>query len=188
MEKIKLIYSLTADERMESYDLYRRLYKRKFTIIKAALFLIPLILFIQQIWIDPYYTLGYLCAAVCVGAIACILMTPKMERNSVERTAKVLKDDKYEMSVSEDGKIMTVSTVLPESDEKFLDVDKDGNNIPEPKIPPTKVDLSEKGVKCVETEKVFSVMSKEICLAIPKGGLSVYEIETLRDCLRAEKG
>ena len=178
MEKLNLTYSVAPSEWLEGYDLYYKAYRKKFTYIKAAIFLIPLLLFAQQIFIDPYYTLGWICIIVCIGAIACILATPKLERKNSERALEALRDDKYHLTLTD--KKLTVSTIIPESDEQYLEYDKDGNQRQLPEIPPTVVELDEKGLKLIETGDIFVVMSKSINLVVPKAAMSENETNILR--------
>lgn len=182
MEKLKLTYQIKAEELMEGYDLYYKAFRQKFTYIKAAIFLIPLLLFLQQVWMDPYYTLGWVCIIICIGAIYCILAMPKLERRNTERALSAIKDDSYQLVLTDEN--LSVSTIIPEEDEKYLDVNSDGTLRPLPEIRPTVVGFKEKSYRCVETEKIFSVMTKEVSLVIPKNNLSVYEKETLRDSLK----
>ncbi len=182
MEKLMLCYKLSSEERLEGYDIYYRVKKRKFTFIKAALFAIVLILFIQQVIMDPYYTLGWICIIICAGAIACIFATPKMERKNFERANEALKDDAYRLET--DGKTLTVSTVLPDSDGEYLDIGKDGEPIPQPEIKPTVIDLTAKDFKSFESENVITASDRTAFFTVPKSALSKYEIETLRDALK----
>ena len=185
MEPLKLSYKISKEEFLEGYDIFYQKKKKKSTIIKAVMFLVVLVLFIQQVIIDPYYTMGWICIIICVGAIACIFATPKMERNSYERAVKALIDDTYELTLTKEK--LTVSTVLADSDNKYLEVDKDGNTISHPKIVPTEIDLLDKHFRAYETENVFSVMNKDISLTIPKSKLTKYDIEAIRDTVKPEK-
>ena len=180
MEKLKLVYSVKPEEWLEGYDIYQKLYRRKFTYIKAAIFLIPLLLFLEQLMHDPYYVMAYVCIAVCIGAIACIFATPKMERKNTERALEAIKDDKYELILTEDK--LTVSTIIPETDGEYLEKDENGEPIPLPEIKPTVVELADKDLKVVETERIIGVFSKELSLAIPKSELNERDLAILREC------
>lgn len=178
MEKLKLNYAVSESDWLEGYDLYYRRYRRKFTYIKAALFMIPLLLFIQQIWLDPYYTMGWICIIVCIGAIACIFATPKLERKNSERALTALREDRYELTLTDTD--VTVRTILPESDEKYLDYDKEGNPVPQPEIKPTVVKLGEKGLMLEEMSNAYAIISKEINLVVPKSAMTAEETEILK--------
>lgn len=184
MEKLRLNYAVSASEWLEGYDLYYKLYRKKFTYIKAALFLIPLLLFLQQVWIDPYYTMGWICIIVCVGAIACIMATPKLERRNSEHALEALKDDRYELTLTDTQ--LSVRTIISETDEQYLDYDKDGNPIPQPEIKPTVIDLAEKGLKLVETESTYAIVSKAINLVVPKSAVNADEAEVLKSAINKD--
>lgn len=181
MEKIKLLYPIKPEEWLEGYDLYQKMYRRKFTYIKACAFLIPLILFLQQIWIDPYFTVGYICIAVCVGAIVCIFLTPGIERKTTERALEAIKDDNYVLTLFDDR--IEISTVLPESDEKFLEPDESGAKKPLPEIAPTVILLSEKNLRAVETEKIIGVFTSKTSAVIPKSALNDRDVSVLKTAL-----
>ena len=178
MEKLKLTYGVPVGEWLEGYDLYYNAYRKKTTILKAVIFLIPLLLFIQQVWMDPYYTLGWICIIVCIGAIACIFATPKMERKNSERALEAIRGDKYELTLTDEK--LTVRTIIPESDEQYLEYDKDGNIRPLPEIEPTVIELDEKGLKLVETSDIFAIMSKRINLVVPKAAMNDEQAEILK--------
>lgn len=180
---MKLTYQLTPEEWLSGYDLHEKLFKRKYIIIKAAMFLIPLLLFVWQLWLDPYYTMGWFCLAICIAAVTIILISPRMERKACERALSALKDDRYVLEI-EDSKL-TLSTILPENDD-CLDRDENGGAIPLPEIKPTVIDLNENGVKAIEAEKIIGVFSKDFSAVIPKGPLSVYELEDLRKILKIQ--
>lgn len=179
MEKLKLVYSIKSEEWMEGYDLYKKMFTRKFTYIKAAIFLIPLLLFVQQVWIDPTYTMGWICIVVCIGAIAAIFANPRLERKNTEHALEAVKDDKYEFTLYDDK--FTVSTILPENESEYLDRDENGNAVPLPEIKPTEVSLKEKGLKIIETEKIFGFYTKAVSLTVPKSALNDRDTAILRE-------
>ena len=178
MEKLKLNYAVKAEEWLEGYDLYYKLYRKKVTYFKAVLFLIPLLLFADQVWRDPYYTLGWICIIVCIGAIACIFATPKLERRNSEHALSAIRDDRYELTLTDTD--ITISTIIPESDAEYLDYDKEGNPIPQPEIKPTVIKLGEKGLRLEETANTYTILSKEINLVVPKSAMSAEEAEILK--------
>lgn len=182
MEKLKLVYSIKKEEWLEGYDLYQKIFRQKFTYIKAAVFLIPLLLFIQQIWLDPYFKMGYVCIAVCIGAIVCIFLTPRMERKTHERALEAIKDDKYKLTVTEEA--ITVETILPDTDREYLEKDKDGNEIPLPEIRPTVIPLSERSLKLIESENVVGIFTKTVSIVIPRSELNDYDVETLKKAIK----
>ena len=184
MEKLNLNYAVKAEEWLEGYDLYYKLYRKRTTYFKAALFLIPLLLFIEQVIRDPYYTMGWICIIVCIGAIACIFATPKLERRNSERALTAISDDRYVLTLTDTD--LTVRTIIPESDEQYLDVDKDGNTIPQPEIPPTVVKLGEKGLKLAETENTYTILSREMNLVVPKSVMSAEETEILKSAFKLD--
>lgn len=178
---MKLTYNIEKEEWLEGYDLQWRLFRRKFTYIKAGIFAVPLLLFMQQLWIDPYYTMGWFCLAVCIAAIAAILATPKMERKGYERALDALKDDSYVLEI--EGDKLSISTVLPENDSD-LEKDENGEVIPLPEINPSVIDLKDKNVKTVEGEKMIGVFSTNFSAVIPKRPLSMYELGDLKSALK----
>lgn len=173
MEKLKLTYKIAPEEWLEGYDIYFAKFRKKSMIFRAAIFVIPLLLFIQQIWLDPKFVMGWVCIAVCIGAIFCIFANAKMERRMSERALDEIKDDSYELSLCDDR--LVVETVIPEAEDA-----EEGQ-----KIAPTVIEFSDKTYSAVETEKVFAAVTKAVCTVIPKAGLSVYDTETLRDALKA---
>lgn len=182
MEKLKIVYSIKKEEWLEGYDQNYNLNRKKFTYIKAAIFLIPLLLFIEQLFHDPYYIMGYVCLAVCIGAIACMFATPKMERRNTERALDAIKDDKYQMTVFDDR--ITVETIIPESDEEYLEKDENGEPKPLPKIEPTEILLSDKSLKAIETEKIIGIFTKSVSCFVPKGELNDNDISVLKTALK----
>ncbi len=167
MENTVFRYAFSKEDWLEGYGVAYKLYKRKFTYIKAALFVIPLILFIQGVIVDPNYTMGYICIAVCAAAVLCILATPKLERRSYEHAAEYLEGDSYELSV--EGSRLVLTTV----------------SAPDSEIPkqPTVVELSDRSFKGVETENIFGAFTKAASIVVPKKSLSADEQEALRSVL-----
>ena len=160
MEKLKLSCRISPDEWLEGYDLYYKKFRQKFTYIRAALFIIPMLLFLQQVWLQPSFIMGWVCIAVCVAAVVCIFLNPKNERNAAAHALEGLVDKSFEVALSDDR--ITVSEVVPEGGEQK---------------PPAAVVV----FSAEETERVFAVMSKSGFIAVPKGGLSKYDLEALRD-------
>lgn len=174
MEKLKLVYSVKPEEWLEGYDLYYKLYRRKGTYLKAALFVAALLLFIQQVWLDPYFIMGWICAAVCIGAIVCIVyLTPKMERGTTERALETIKGEKYELLLTEDK--LTVSAIVPEGEET-----PDGKR-------PTVIDIRDKSVKIIETEKIIGLFSKDTSVVVPKSELNEYDVGVLKETVERAK-
>lgn len=171
MEKLKLSYQIKPEEWLEGYDLYYKKFRQKSTVIRATLFLIPLALFFQQVFIDPNFVIGWVCIAVCIAAIFCIFANRRMERRVSEHALEGMKDDKYQLTLFDDK--LTVETLIPENQES------------QQKAAPTVIEFSEKSYSAVETENIFAVMTKEVCITVPKENLSKYDIETLRDVLKA---
>ena len=160
-------YAFSQEEWLEGFNLYHKLYRRKFTYIKAAIFAIPLLLFIQSVFVDPYYTMGYICIAVCAAAAVCILMTPKLERRSYEHAIEYLVGDSYELKA--EGSRLSLST-LPAPDA-------------ETPSQPTVIDISDKSYKGIETENIFGAFTKYASIVVPKRSLSADEQEALRRIL-----
>ncbi len=161
-------YAFSSKEWLEGFDLCYKLYKRKFTYIKAAIFAVPLLLFIQSVYVDPYYTMGYICIAICAAAALCILMTPKLERRSYEHAVEYLEGDSYELKV--EGSRLTLTTMPVPEDEA-------------PPKQPTVVDISDRSYKGIETEDIFGAFTKYASIVVPKGSLSADEQESLRQVL-----
>lgn len=182
MEKLSITYKISKEAFMEGYDVFYRQKKAKSTYIKAALFAAALLLFIQQVWMDPYFTMGWVCIVICIGAILCILATPKMDRQNYERALKGLEGDTYRLSI--ENRKISVETVILDNDDKCLDADSEGNLLPHPEIKPTVIDMDDKSYRTVETDKIFVVMTKDYSLVIPKEPLSIYDTEALRDGLK----
>ena len=179
MEKLKLVYSVKLEEWLEGYDIYQKLYRRKFTYIKAAIFLIPLLLFIESLFHQPDYVMGWICIAVCLGAIVCIFATPRLERKNTERALGAIKDDRYELILTEDK--ITVTTIIPESESEYLDKDSDGNAIPAPEIKPTVIDLKDNALKVIETDHVIGFFRKDLSLSVPKSELNEHDLTVIRE-------
>lgn len=182
MEKLKLIYSVEKEEWLEGYDLSYNLYRKKFTYIKAAIFLIPLLLFIEQLFHDPKFIMGYVCIAVCIGAIACIFATPKMERAAAERALDGIAGDTYQMTLTEEN--ITFETVKANIGEELLEQDADGKTVELPKTEPVTVSLSDKSFRAIETEKIVGVFTKGISYVLPKSQMNDYDLDTLRKGLK----
>ena len=182
MEKLKLTYSIKKEEWLEGYDLSYSLFRKKFTYIKAAVFLIPLLLFIEQLFRDPHFKMGYVCVAVCIGAIVCIFATPKMERRTAERALDSLSGDIYCLTLYEDR--LKIETIIPEGEEKYLDRDENGEPIPLPKIEPTVIPLSDKSLRATETDSIIGVFTKAISCVIPKSGLNDNDLDVLKTALK----
>lgn len=169
MQKISLTYSLASENYLEASDIQYNLFRKKTTYIKAAVFAIPLLLFIQQIFLDPYYIIGWLCIAICIAAVAAILNSPKLEKANAQHAAYILKDRQLHLEI-DDSKLI-LSKIIPEGSEARI----------------CAVDLQEKGVKTLETEKIIGVFTKNESVVVPKEKLSVYEIEALRDVLKIKE-
>ncbi len=170
MEKLKLLYTADKKDFLEGYDLYHKLYRQKAVYIKAAIFLIPLLLFIQQICMDPYFYMGYLCIIVCTAAIVCIILTPNMERRTTERALENISGRKYQFTLYEDR--LTVERVYPEGEE------------PAAKIMSTEISLGEKSLKLIETETVVGIFTKAESVVLPKREMNDYDLETIRKYIK----
>lgn len=180
---MRLTYNIEKEEWLEGYDLQWRMFRRKFTYIKAAIFVVPALLFVQQLWIDPNYTMGWFCLAICIAVITTIFATPKLERKTYERALEAIKNDAYVLEI--EGDKLSVTTILPENDPD-LEKDENGEVIPLPEIKPSVIDLKERNVKTVEGEKIIGVFSNEFSAVIPKRPLSMYEIGDLKSALRIQ--
>ena len=181
MEKLKLLYSIDGKEWMEGYDLYQKLYRRKFTYIKAAIFLIPLLLFIQQIWIDPYFTMGYVCIAICLAAIVCIILTPGIERKTTERALSGISGDRYQLTLYDDR--LSVETLEYSDKPEDLETGAGGEKIRPEKPKPTEISFSDRSMKVIETEAIFGIFTKEVSVVLPKREMNDYDMETVRKTL-----
>lgn len=181
MELLKLLYSIDENEWLEGYDLYQKLYKRRSVYIKAAIFLIPLILFIQQIWLDPHFTMGYVCIAVCLAAIVCILLTPSLERKNVMRALSGISGDMYQLTLFADK--LTVETVAQENRPENLEPDGSGGLIRPENPAPTVIGFDDRSMKVIETEKIFGIFTKQTSIVLPKREMNDHDAETIRKTL-----
>lgn len=179
-EKYSFEFSHSSEYWLDGYKEYVRIFRRKKTIILSIAFGVLSLLFLQQVVIDSSYGLGWMCLAISVSMMLMTLLSPVFERKNIGRDAlSVIKDDRYIFRIFDDK--YSVETILPNSDNEYLDTDDDGNKIPLPEISPTITPLSEKSLKVLEKDGYFGFFSKISYCVIPKADLKDEDIKILKE-------
>ncbi len=183
--KLNIEYKLSKENWLKGYDLYYSLFKKRSTYVKAAIFVVPLLLFVQQVFIDPSYTLGWVCIVVCAAMIAATLITPKLERKNTANALDAISDDVYTLELYDDKFVVTTKVV-----EKIenLELDENGEPKPLPEIPASVCELDEKSLKCYETADVLGLFSHKGSFFIPKSELDDESLNILKDSLKSALG
>ncbi len=172
-------YGFEQESWLEGYDMYYKLYRKRRTIIFAVIFLVLALLFVQQVAVDPTYGVGWMCLVICVAIAVVYLISPVIEKKNVKNALPAIENDRYVVRIYPEK--VTVKTILPEDDEKYLEPDETGELKPYPEIPETVIDLSDKTLKTAETDKMFAIYTKYTQCIITKKDLSEDEIEKLRE-------
>ncbi|MBQ8623276.1 MAG: hypothetical protein IJ424_02725 [Oscillospiraceae bacterium] len=183
--KLNLEYKITKEDWLSGYDLYFNLFTKKTTYIKAAIFVVPLILFIEQVIRDPKFTVGWVCIAACVMMIVSAFISNKLERKNIANALDAIKDDIYILNLFDDR--LTVKTIVNESPEN-LEYDENGELKPLPEIPESVCEFSEKTLKVYETEKIIGLFSRRGSFFIPKAGLDENELNVVTSTLKEAVG
>lgn len=180
---LKVKYGIDKNEWLEGWEIYYKTYKQKSVYIRAAVFLIPLALFVEQVVRDPSYGVGWVCVGICIACIAALFFSKHTEKKNYINALEALKDDEYILTV--DGSTLTLETVLPESDKEFLEPDEEGNLKEYPAIEPTVCDLSDNSLKCFETENIIGLFSEKLGCVIPKAKINEDELNELKTSLKS---
>lgn len=180
IERLNFEFSHNSEYWLDGYNEYYKLFQRKKTIILTVAFGVLSLLFLQQVIFDSSYGLGWVCLAISVSMMLITLLSPVFEKKNIERNAlDVIKDDRYIFRIYDDR--YSVETIIPESDKKYLEADKDGNEVPYPVIKPTVTPLSEKSLKAIEKDGYFGFFSKFSFCVIPKSDLGENETKALNE-------
>ncbi len=172
-------YGFEQESWLEGYDMYYKLYRKRRTIIFAVIFLVLALLFVQQVAVDPTYGVGWMCLVICVAIAVVYLISPVIEKKNVKNALPAIENDRYVVRIYPEK--VTVKTILPADDEKYLEPDETGELKPYPEIPETVIDLSDKTLKTAETDKMFAIYTKYTQCIITKKDLSEDEIKMLRE-------
>ncbi len=183
--KLNLSYKISKDDWMKGYDLYFKMFKRRSMIIKAGIFAVTSLLFIDQIVKDPSNTTGWLCFIVCIAMVAMILMNSRIERKNMMRALDGIVDDTYVFDLFDDS--FTVKTIVSEKEEN-LEYDEEGNIVPLPDIEPSVCYFNDRGLRCIETSDIYAVFSYRGCFFIPKAELSDSQNGELKNSLTEALG
>ncbi len=183
--RLSLEYKISKEEWLSGYDLYYNLFKKKTTYLKAAIFVIPLILFIEQVIRDPSFTVGWVCIGICVAMIGSALFTGKLERKNMATALDAIKDDSYVLNLYEDR--LTVKTIVNESPEN-LEYDENGELKPLPEIPESVCELTDKTLKVYETKDLVALFSRKGSFFVPKSAINESDLDILTSCLKEAVG
>lgn len=178
--KLKIEYKISKENWLKGYDLYYGLFKKKITFIKAALFLIPLLLFGQQVVMEPSYMAGWVCITICIAIIVGTLIMPKLERKNTANALDAIADDSYVLELFDDK--FSITTKIFESEDN-LEYDENGEVKPLPEIPASVCELTEKSLKGYETEDLIALFSQRGSFFIPKCELDGISYETIKASL-----
>lgn len=178
--KLRTEYKISKEEWLKGYDIYASMFKKKSAYLRAAIFVVPLALFIEQIIRDSSYTMGWICIVICVAMITAALLTPIIERKQTAQALDAIADDTYVLELYDDR--FTVSTKICE-DEKNLEYDENGEVRPLPEIPASVCELSEKSLRGCETADIIALFSNKGSFFIPKSALDSESLETFKTSL-----
>lgn len=179
---LKLHYSIDKNEWLEGWNIYFKTFKQKWVYIRAAIFLVPLALFVEQVVRDPSYGVGWVSIGICIACISALFFSRNTEKKNYINALEALKDDEYILTV--DGATLTLETILPESDKEFLEPDEEGNLKEYPAIEPTVCDLTDKTLKCFETQNIIGLFSEKFGCVIPKAKIDENELCELKASLK----
>ncbi len=179
--KLNLSYKISKDVWMKGYDLYFNTFKKRSMILKASIFTVTSLLFIDQIVRDPANSTGWLCFIVCIAMVAMILMNSRIERKNMFKALDGIDGDTYIFDLFDDS--FTVKTIVSESEEN-LEYDEEGNVVPLPEIQPSVCRFDDKGIRCIETSELFAIFSYRGCFFVPKAELNEEEYQALKQALQ----
>lgn len=182
MEKLSFEFSFDKEIWLKGYEIYNRLFRRHKKILYTAVFGVLALLFLQQIIMNPSYGVGWVCMAISLGVITAVWLNPLFERKKLNPALDALKDDKYLLSFYVDK--YTVKTILPESDNEFLDVNENGEKVPLEPIPQTTVSFSDKDFKAVVTDDLIGMFTPGTQCIIPKKCLDEEKIKLIENLLK----
>lgn len=183
---IKINYKINKEQWLEGWDIYYSLYRQKWAYVRAGIFLIPLILFVDQVIKEPSYGIGWMSIAICLACMVSPILLKKKERRQYSDALDGINDGSFEVTV--DGTTLTLETIVSETESEYLDKDEDGNPIPLEPVPKSVCDLSDKDVKCVDTANIIGIYSKKGSYIITKEGLSEEELGAVSAALKDAVG
>ena len=178
--KFKTEYKISKEEWLKGYDIYASIFKKKSAYLKAAIFVIPFALCLDQVIRDPSYTMGWICIVVSLAMIVAALITPRIERKQTETALDAIKDDTYVLELYDDK--FTVATKICE-DESNLEYGADGELKPLPEIPVSQCYLNDKSLRGKETDGIIALFSHTGSFFIPKSALDGESLEIFKTAL-----
>ncbi len=183
--KLKLEYKIDKEDWLLGFDLYYKLFKRNTAYIRAIIFAIPLVLFIEQVIKDPTFTVGWVCIGVCCAMIAIALLGKKTERKNMATAVEAIQNDRYILSLFDDR--LTVKTEICE-DPANLEYDENGEVKPLPEIPESVCEFDDKILKVYETERLVALFSRRASFFVPKKEIEPNDLEVLVNSLKQAVG
>lgn len=191
---INISYKVSSEQWIQGWEKYYDTFRFKGQVIRAAIFLVPLILFVEQVIKDPSYGAGWICIVICLLSMAVLLLSKFTEKRNYIKLLEVGATDTFTLSVA-DNDLMLIKveegqnqTVTVEDDNVSIegeladDADLDKEELSD--IPPMKCDLSDKLVKAFESDEFFGIFSDILSCVIPKSQLSEEDASSLREALK----
>ncbi len=177
---MKLSYNLTKEEYLKGWDLYYKKYKKLNDYIKAAVFALLSVFFIQQVYLDPTYGIGWAGIAVCWLYVVYILVfTKRMVRKRYELAVSELIKDSYTVSdENPDGVEITVT--LPMAEELSTEADENVESL-KPKEIVNLYPYGSKDVTLIDSEDILWLTNKAASQVIPK---RIFEDESIIAALK----
>ena len=175
---MKLSYNLTKEEYLKGWDLYYKRYKKINEYIKAIVFALISILFIQQIYLDPTYGIGWAGTIVCwLYVVYIFIFTKPVAKKRYELALDELVKDELVIS-GENSEGLEITTVIAE---EVSTADESNVENSEQRSISHLYPYDSKDSALIEKEDILWITAKEASQVIPK---RIFEDESIIAALK----
>lgn len=175
-----LEYTIKTEEYITAFVAFQKKYVYPKNYILTAIFAAIAILYGNQIYVDPSYSIAWLLIGMCVLFVAQMWFNTYRVRKKLATSIKEIADDKYTTNVFENGlRISTVfgdvsesaSTELAEKKPDYDDYDNYDNIVEE--VPPKEIFFDRDKPNIISAEGMYIIyLKKRMFYVIPKRALS----------------
>ncbi|MEG0614599.1 MAG: hypothetical protein RR540_02490 [Oscillospiraceae bacterium] len=170
---LTLNYGITEEEYKTAYKAYQKKYVFQKSIIYSAIFLVIILLFLQQVLVKPDYTVAWFCIAVCVIIAGYGWFEPFSIRKHVFKSLENIRDDQYTTDFF-DGRIR-ISTKIADQDQSETSEEKE-------EIRPTILAISPASMQVLELSDMYLlVIRKKLFYLVPKKSCSEKDTEKINE-------
>lgn len=179
---VHLEYSVSNDEENLAFKEFQKKFVLKNNIIKTVIFGIIMALFIQQVYLEPSYTMGWIAIAVILAILFTVWYNPVKIRKTLMKSLKEIENDIYAFDLYEDH--FSISTIYCEAQNEVTSLSEFEENQEENEpleIKPREVFFNQISVDVTEIKEMFIIfLKKETFYILPKRVVSTAHAEIIR--------